>query len=76
MSRQQGKKREWRDLTPTQRRAIVGAGAVQLSLMVAALRDLRRRPAEQIRGSKRIWFGASFVNFIGPLAYFAVGRKG
>ena len=43
--------------------------------MLAALADLRRRPAEQINGSKRLCVAASFVNFAGPIAYFAFGRK-
>ena len=54
---------------------VVIAGVVQISLMLAALTDLRRRPADQINGSKRRWVALSFVNFVGPLAYFAFGRK-
>lgn len=50
------------------------AGAVQVSLQIAALVDLRRRPAEQVRGRKAIWAALSFVNFFGPLAYFKFGR--
>jgi hypothetical protein len=53
----------------------VGAGVVQLSLLAAALVDLRRRPAEQINGSKKMWVPLAFVNFLGPLAYFAFGRR-
>jgi hypothetical protein len=36
--------------------------------------DLRRRPAAQINGSKRLWVAASFVNSLG-IAYFVFGRK-
>jgi hypothetical protein len=43
--------------------------------MLAALLDIRRRPAGQIRGPKGAWVAASFVNTIGPLAYFVFGRK-
>jgi hypothetical protein len=39
------------------------------------LLDLRRRPSTQIRGSKRLWAAAAFVNFVGPLAYFSFGRR-
>ena len=49
---------------------------MKLVLLAAALADLRRRPAKRVRGSKKLWFGLSFVNFAGPLAYFAFGRKG
>jgi hypothetical protein len=48
---------------------------VQVSLSVATLVDLRRRPSIQIRGSKRLWAAAAFVNFVGPLAYFSFGRR-
>jgi hypothetical protein len=69
------KKQRWNELSGGQRRAIVGAGIVQVALMLAALVDIRRRPAQQIRGPKRAWVAASFVNTIGPLAYFVFGRK-
>jgi hypothetical protein len=73
--RRRRKKKRWSDLSAPQRAAVVVAGAVQLSLLVAALNDLRRRPASEVKGSKPIWFAASFVNFVGPLAYFAFGRR-
>ena len=38
-------------------------------------RDLRRRPENQVRGSKKLWRVASAVNTIGSLAYMTVGRK-
>lgn len=68
-------KRSWSELSPPQRATIVGAGLVQVGLTIAALRDLRRRPAEQIKGPKPLWVAASFVNFVGPLSYFAFGRR-
>jgi hypothetical protein len=67
--------KRWSDLPTRQRRAIIGAGVAQISLLVAALTDIRRRPARQIRGSKRLWTAASFVNTIGPIAYFVYGRR-
>ncbi len=63
----QGKK--WKDLTAGQRRVIVGIGSLQILLLVSALRDLRRRPADQVRGSKRMWPPLMFVNFIGPITW-------
>jgi hypothetical protein len=68
-------KRSLRDLSPAQRAAIGAAGAVQLGLLAAALIDLRSRPARKIRGDKRLWVAASFVNYAGPIAYFTYGRK-
>jgi hypothetical protein len=68
-------KKRWRDLSPMQRRALIGAGVVQNSLLVATLVDLRRRPARKVRGDKRLWTAAAFVSWIGPISYFTYGRK-
>ena len=68
-------KQKFADLPPAQQRAIVVAGAVQLSLLAAALIDISRRPQDQIKGPKPLWVGISFINTIGPLAYFFFGRK-
>jgi hypothetical protein len=70
-----GSKKRWRDLSTRQRQGVVAATLVQLGLLVAALADLRRRAPDQINGPKRMWVGVAFVNFAGPLAYFAFGRK-
>lgn len=51
------------------------AASVQLSLLATALVDLAKRDPAQIRGSKRAWVPALFVNFIGPIAYLRFGRK-
>jgi hypothetical protein len=51
------------------------SGVVQVALLIAALADIWRRPEEQIRGSKRLWTAAAFVNFIGPVSYFVFGRR-
>ena len=74
MSRRQ-KKKTWSELSPAQRSLTLAAGAVQVGLLAAALVDIRRRPADQVRGSKPMWVALSFVNFIGPLAYFRFGRR-
>ena len=70
-----GSRKRWNDLSTPQRAALVGAGIVQVALLVAALADLRRRPPDQVNGGKGMWAAISAVNFVGPLAYFAVGRK-
>jgi hypothetical protein len=47
---------------------------IQLGLIVAALIDLARRPVT--RGPKWLWVVVIlFVNFIGPIIYFLVGRE-
>jgi hypothetical protein len=46
-------------------------------LKVAALIDLARRPADEVRGSKARWATAVvLINSVGlvPLTYFALGR--
>jgi hypothetical protein len=48
---------------------------LQLGLLAAALLDLSRRPARKVRGDKRLWVAASFVNYVGPIAYLTYGRK-
>jgi Phospholipase_D-nuclease N-terminal len=75
MRRRRKHKQRWSDLSPKQQRAIIAIGVFQNALLAAALIDLRRRPAEQINGSKRLWAALSFINFGGPIAYFVFGRK-
>jgi hypothetical protein len=68
-------KTRWSDLAAGQRAAVVAAGVVQVGLLGAALTDLWRRLSAQVNGSKAMWVAFSFVNFVGPLAYFAFGRR-
>jgi hypothetical protein len=68
-------KRRLRDLTAPQRALLGGLVLLPPGLLAAALLDLRRRPARKVRGDKRLWVAASFVNYVGPLAYLTYGRK-
>jgi predicted membrane protein len=68
-------KKQWKDFSTMTRVRIIVMGIVQISLLVAALWDIRRRPAEAINGSKKMWYGLAFVNFVGPISYFLFGRK-
>jgi hypothetical protein len=68
----------WSDLSERNRKLIIAAGVVDVSLRIAALIDIKRRPAGQIRGSKRIWAAVvAFVNSAGvlPISYFVFGRR-
>ncbi|WP_026550372.1 hypothetical protein [Arthrobacter sp. Br18] len=69
------RRKSWKDLGPGQRFGLLLGAAVQWALLALALGDLRRRPAEQIRGSKRWWSAAVFVNTIGPVSYFLWGGR-
>jgi hypothetical protein len=54
------------------------AGAIDAGLKLAALFDLARRPAAEVRGSKAAWAAAiSLANSLGavPVIYFAWGRR-
>ncbi len=47
---------------------------LQLALIVVALLDLARRP--KVNGPRWLWVVVIiFINFIGPVAYFLVGRQ-
>jgi hypothetical protein len=49
---------------------------LQLALMAFALIDLVRRPQVGVNGPKWAWaFIVILVNFIGPIAYFLIGRR-
>ncbi len=67
--------RKMTELKPAQRGGLVALGVLEVALLIAALVDIRRRPADEINGSKRIWRYAAFINFIGPVAYFTFGRR-
>jgi hypothetical protein len=69
------KKVEWRELAPWQQWGIVFLTILQLSLLTAALWDIKHRSMAEINGSKAMWIALAFINFIGPLAYFSFGRK-
>jgi hypothetical protein len=68
-------RRRWSDLGRRERLVIIVFAAVQLTLLFAALRDIRRRPAEQIRGGKGRWVAISMINTVGPITYFIAGRR-
>ena len=68
-------KKRWEDLSGAQKVAIVLSGVVQLGLLAAALVDIYRRPAGEIRGTKRLWTLAAFINYVGPISYFLFGRR-
>jgi hypothetical protein len=38
-------------------------------------RDIQQRPAQQIRGSKRLWRLLSAANTLGSASYWLVGRR-
>lgn len=67
--------RQWSDLNENQKTIVLTLISTEIALLLTALIDLRRRPATEINGSKRLWTALAFVTFIGPIAYFVWGRK-
>jgi hypothetical protein len=68
---------KWKDLSPRTRALLIAAAVTEAGLKAAALLDLRRRPASEVRGSKRVWAASMIINSAGviPLSYFAFGRR-
>jgi hypothetical protein len=70
--------RRWSELSDRTRRLLVVAAVAEGVLRLAALVDLKRRPASQVRGPKWLWATAlAVVGSAGvlPLAYFRLGRR-
>jgi hypothetical protein len=70
------RRRRWQELSPRARAVTVTGAVVQLGLLAAAQSDLWRRDRSRVNGPRWLWALTCFVNFIGPLAYFAFGRRG
>jgi hypothetical protein len=65
----------WKELSPGRRVAVAILGCVQLGLAIAAWRDLARRSAAELNGSRRLWTAVIAINWIGPILYFTKGRR-
>jgi hypothetical protein len=72
--RRAGKKR-WSDFSPQQQKAIIFGALFELLMTSIALRDLARRPKQQVRGAKLLWALACFVQPVGPIFYLLAGRR-
>lgn len=63
-------------MTRTQwKAALAGAVVIECAFKAAMLVDIERRPTRDLRGSKSMWRVLAFIHFLGPLAYFAAGRR-
>ncbi len=70
--------RRWGDLSARTRRLIIVITVADGILKGAALIDIKRRPADQIRGPKWLWAPVvAIVNSAGavPVSYFVFGRR-
>jgi hypothetical protein len=67
-------KKSLKEMSPPQRVVAVASIVASLAVVTAAERDLQRRPAEEVRGDKRIW-RLVCLNAVGALGYFRWGRR-
>jgi hypothetical protein len=56
-------------------RLVILAVTVQGAIAALTVRDINKRPAEAIRGPKRLWRILGTVNTTGSAAYWILGRK-
>jgi hypothetical protein len=69
------KKKTWNDFSTGQKVAMIVLGLIQLTLLVAAQRDIGKRRDSEINGSRGMWRALAFINWVGPISWFAFGRK-
>lgn len=70
--------KKWSDLPPRTRKFLIIGVAAEGALKVAALIDLKRRPASQVRGKRWLWaLVVTTVSSAGilPVSYFLFGRR-
>jgi Phospholipase_D-nuclease N-terminal len=68
-------RKRWDELSSEQQTKIIVGSIIEVVLTTAALVDLARRPADLVRGPKWAWAAGAFVQPVGPVAYFAFGRR-
>lgn len=72
------KNRGWRHMTGRQRVGIVVRACLQTAVQIVAVRDLLRRPSDEVRGGRKwLWALAIAANYlgIGPIVYLVGGRR-
>jgi hypothetical protein len=71
-------RKQWSDLSERTRKLLIIGAVAEGTLRVAALIDIKRRPASQIRGNKWMWAAVvAVVSSAGvlPISYFVFGRR-
>ena len=70
--------KKWSDLPPRTRKFLIIGATAEGALKIAALIDLKRRPASQVRGKKWLWATAvATISSAGllPISYFLFARR-
>lgn len=71
-------RKRWHELDARTRHLLIAGALFEATLKIAALIDLVRRPASQVRGSKLRWAAAiTLINSFGAVSitYFIRGRR-
>jgi hypothetical protein len=63
------------DLNQKQLRVMAVVLVIHVILLALTRMDLRSRPADAVRGNKRMWKVWSTMNTTGSVAYWLIGRK-
>jgi hypothetical protein len=63
------------DLNEKQVRVLAVVLVIHVILLALTRKDLRARPDDAVRGSKRLWKVWSTMNTTGSVAYWLIGRK-
>ncbi len=67
--------KRWKAAAPAVKPQAIARSIINLAFLIWAVRDIRRRSADEIKGNRKFWLAAAFVTPIGPIAYFIFGRK-
>jgi hypothetical protein len=70
--------KRWSELSERQRKTLIIGAVAEGVLKLAALVDLKRRPADLVRGPKWLWATSLVVvSSAGalPISYFVFGRR-
>jgi hypothetical protein len=62
-------------MTEKQKRILTVALVIHVIMLSLTWRDLSKRPADAVRGKKRMWRLASLLNTSGSVTYWLFGRR-
>jgi len=66
---------QWNAMPTWQRAGMIALVPIEIAATTVAVVDLVRRPRDQVRGPKFLWWPALAVQPFGPLAYLALARR-
>lgn len=69
------KKKSLKNLSTSKKIVLGTVSAIEFGLKLAAWYDISQRKPGELNGPKWFWTTVQGVNFVGPIAYFALARK-